>query len=135
MSTSTSYTFAIGYHFTATGAPADQEACGTKDDLPTVLKTGTHGSALTVDFRSNRVKSSTGFFLALTCTITARMNDDAGAAGASSNVQLSSSCTPSVSLDNKVVRDPHVHMEASVEEYFVSLYTRKFMSSLKSMHY
>ena len=45
------------------------DLCGNMEDLPEVQKRGVHGSGLTLDFRSNRVNTGEGFFLALTCTL------------------------------------------------------------------
>ena len=59
----------VGYHFTATGAQISQDACGDIKKLSEKLKTGYHGSGLTLDFRSNRIYSKGRFHLGITCIL------------------------------------------------------------------
>ena len=59
----------IGYHFTATGAQISHDACGGIKKLSEKLKSGYHGSGLTLDFRSNRIHSKGSFYLGITCTL------------------------------------------------------------------
>ena len=59
----------IGYHFTATGAQISHDACGGIKKLSEKLKSGYHGSGLTLDFRSNRIHSKGNFYLGITCTL------------------------------------------------------------------
>ena len=116
----------LGYHFTATGATVDADACGNLEDLPSVLQGGAHGSALTVDFRSNRIKRVGDFFLAVTCVPTTessvvRKKRDTSVTeptGDSLGLQTLRNCTPSLSLEKQVVRDPDI--ESSDEDYLVS---------------
>ena len=142
--------YSAGYHFTATGASVETDACGNLTDLPSVLQGGAHGSALTVDFRSNRIKRVGDFFLAVTCVNIggARKKRDttshvdtslvdplvlakeplvpkqteASLDPGSTNLEVKppaqSDCTPSMSLERQVVRDPNI--EISDEEYLVS---------------
>ena len=115
----------LGYHFTSTGVAVDTDACGNLEDLPDVLKSGVHGSGLAVDFRTNRIKRDKGFFLTLSCIQQstgpgARQNHDTSVAGESFSLRPSGKCTPSISLEKKVVRDLNVHLESSDEDYLVS---------------
>ena len=63
----------IGYHFTATGAQITQDACGSKEKLSKEIMSGYHGSALTLDFRSNRIHSKGSFYLGVTCTLPSKL--------------------------------------------------------------
>lgn len=64
----TCYVLYTGYHFTATGQNIDTDVCGSATDTtPSHFVNGFHGSSLNLEFRSNRVVTNAGFFLAITC--------------------------------------------------------------------
>lgn len=47
----------------------DADVCGnaTSNPIPDFVKSGFHGSSLNLEFRSNRIASDEGFFVALIC--------------------------------------------------------------------
>ena len=116
----------VGYHFTATGAPVETDACGLKDDLSSGLKSGVHGHGLTLDFRSNRISRTKNFFLSISCIIPAgsgsrkRRNTLLQVADTQPVTEnaVSDSCTPSKTLTSEVIRDPY--NEPKPEDYLVS---------------
>ena len=62
------YVLYPGYHFTATGQNVDTDVCGSASDtIPDFAANGFHGSSLNLEFRSNRIVTSGGFFLAVSC--------------------------------------------------------------------
>ena len=104
------------------------DLCGDMEDLPAVQKSGVHGSGLTLDFRSNRINSGDGFFLALTCTLPAAAG---GSRRKRSDTHLSVSnlkaipqpaCTPSQTLTAQVGRNFEDEPLKTTEEYFVRHY-------------
>ena len=117
----------VGYQFTATGAPVDKDVCGNMVDLPDALKSGVHGSGLTLDFRSNRINTRNGFFLALTCTLPSAAEQASSQSSPTKKRDIPSStdgigvqqnCTPSQTLRATVGRDSTMPQKTS-EEYFV----------------
>ena len=134
-----------GYDFTATGASVPTDACGELQDLPDVLKSGVHGSGLTLDFRSNRINRTEDFFLAVVCINTAPSRKRSVQSTSSAavlketvdpNLRLTepvpmtefpitegqkTDCTPSQSLTGSIVgRDVSDKTLTSAEEYLVS---------------
>ena len=59
----------IGFSFSITGENKISDLCGTHKHLPDDVMYGYHGSHLTLDFRSNRIHSSGGFFLGMACVL------------------------------------------------------------------
>ena len=77
----------------------ETDACGSLSTLSPVLKSGVHGSGLTLDFRSNRVHTGGNVLVSLSCTIPqarVRPGDDQDAG-----------CTPSMDLKRKILKDPN----------------------------
>lgn len=110
-----------GYHFTATGVPVTHDLCGDMAGLPNILKSGVHGSGLTLDFRSNRINAGSGFFLALTCTLPSAASSRKKKQIHSSSidqVQVRQTCIPSQTFNAKVGRDFKQPLKTT-EEYFV----------------
>lgn len=144
------YNFSIsGFHFTATGSDIAQDACGELEDLPDHLKSGVHGSGLTLDFRSNRINRTKDFFLAVICIDPApsrkrsveltssaavvkeepvdsnlQLKDPATESPLAEGLVLSPTtidCTLSKSLEGSVVgRDPSDATLTSADNYLVS---------------
>lgn len=121
-----------GYHFTATGTTVDSDACGDLEQLPSSQKSGAHGSSLTVDFRSNRINRNIDFFLAVTCVDTGGAARRKRATALAETSLLSNQvkvrptldpnlneCSPSLSLNNNIVRNL-AKEDTSDEEYLVS---------------
>lgn len=79
------------------------DACGKLDDLSPQLKSGVHGSSLTLDFRSNRVNRVTGLFLAVTCSIP---RSTGSRRKRSTHSPFEAGCTPTTLLDGRTVNDP-----------------------------
>ena len=102
------YFFHAGYHFTATGAAVSADACGEKKDLTSLLKSGVHGSGLTLDFRSNRVYTGGSVFLSISCVLPQ----------ANRVARDENSCTPSVTQQNRSVSNPY--NPPLPEDYLVS---------------
>ena len=101
------------------------DLCGNIRDLSTVQRFGVHSSGLTLDFRSNRINTGEGFFLALTCT-------RPPAAGGSrrkrqyngwwyDDIFAEPTCTPSQTLTAIVGRDQDEPLKTA-DEYFVRYY-------------
>lgn len=121
----------VGFQFTATGASVSTDACGDMDNLTDVLKSGVHGSSLSVDFRSNRINNTdVGFFLAIVCINTTSNEQSTGSsaqshkqkrlsgqtgAPSSDHAQLPD-CMPSQTLLGTVARSDN---QATAERYFV----------------
>ena len=106
----------IGYHFTATGANVDTDACGELDNLPAVLKSGAHGSALNVDFRSNRINRTMDFFLSVVCINTGGGSRRKRQSLLTDSVKVSpTDCTSTFSFEQRVVRD-HNDVTQSTEK-------------------
>ena len=110
------------------------DLCGEIEDLPEVQQSGVHGSGLTLDFRSNRINTGDGFFLALTCTLPSAAGGSRRKRYSNSNhnnyystpsspveeVVVQPICTPSKTLTAKVVgRDSQDEPLKTAEEYFV----------------
>ena len=101
------------------------DLCGNMEDLPEVQRSGDHGSGLTLDFRSNRINTGEGFFLALTCTLplAARKKrfSDSPTLDPSTDevVTRPTACTPSQNLTAKVGRESKDEPLKTAEEYFV----------------
>ena len=103
------------------------DLCGSMEDLPKVQRSGVHGSGLTLDFRSNRINTGEGFFLALTCTrpfsLAARKKrfSDSPTLDPSTDevVIRPTACTPSQNLTAKVGRESMDEPLKTAEEYFV----------------
>ena len=103
------------------------DLCGSMEDLPKVQRYGVHGSGLTLDFRSNRINTGEGFFLALTCTrpLAARKKrfSDSPTLDPSTDEVLvvirPTACTPSQNLTAKVGRESMDEPLKTAEEYFV----------------
>ena len=91
------YHFIAGFHFVATGQNVDTDVCGdpTSRPAPDFAQNGFHGSSLNVEFRSNRIGTSTGFFLAAVCVNPAPFRT---ARQAEVGFQQRSDCMPSQSL-------------------------------------
>ena len=92
------------------------------EDLPEAQKSGVHGSGLTLDFRSNRVNTGEGFFLALTCTLpsAARRKRSSTLDPSTDEVVVRpTACTPSQTLTAKVGRESEDEPLKTAEEYFV----------------
>ena len=118
------YLFSIGYHFTATGANVDTDACGKKEDLPSVLQSGPHASALNVDFRSNRVNRTGDFFLSVVCIKPPGGSRRKRESLMTNSVNVSpTDCTSTFSFDQRVVRDRN-DVTQSTEKYLVRVFTR-----------
>ena len=97
-------------------------------DLSVVQKFGVHHSGLTLDFRSNRINTGEGFFLALTCTL-----PPAGRGFRRKrqyngwwSVFAQPTCTPSQTLTAIVGRDSQDEPLKTADEYFVRYYDRFF---------
>ena len=58
-----------GIQFTATGGNVISDVCGDPNSmpLPPFVLNGFHGTSLDVEFRSNRIETTSGFFLAAVC--------------------------------------------------------------------
>ena len=120
--------FSVGYHFTATGTPAPKDICGNMEDLAEVEKSGVHGSGLTLDFRSNRINTGEGFFLALICTLPSaaggsrrkRDSDNPLSSSSVDGVVIKPACTPSQTLTAVVGRDSQDEPLKTADEFFVS---------------
>ena len=104
------------------------------EDLSAVQKFGVHRSGLTLDFRSNRINTGKGFFLALTCTL------PPAAEGSRRKRQYNGwwlsryfydqifaepTCTPSQTLTAIVGRDQDEPLKTA-DEYFVRYYDYLF---------
>jgi hypothetical protein len=137
-----------GFDFTATGEDVTTDGCGKLNDLPDSLKSGVHGSGLTLDFRSNRINRTEDFFLALICVNTAPSRKRSVQSPSSAavlkeepvdpNLRLAepvptiessitelqkqkTDCTPTQSLDGTIVgSDSSDTKLISAEEYLVS---------------
>ena len=98
------------------------DLCGNMEDLPEAQKSGVHGSGLTLDFRSNRVNTGEGFFLALTCTLpsAARRKRSSTLDPSTDEVVVRpTACTPSQTLTAMVGRESEDEPLKTAEEYFV----------------
>ena len=111
------------------------DLCGKTKDLSEVQKFGVHGSGLTLDFRSNRINTGEGFFLALTCILPSAAGGSRRKRYSNSNynynyynapwspvhkVVVQPTCTPSKTLTGKIVgRDSQDEPLRTAEEYFV----------------
>ena len=86
-----------GLHFVATGQSVDTDVCGdpTSTPVPPSAQNGFHGSSLNVEFRSNRIGTSSGFFLAAICINPAPFRV---ARQAEEGFQQRSDCMPSQAL-------------------------------------
>ena len=75
----------------------DTDVCGdpTSRPVPDFALNGFHGSSLNVEFRSNRIGTASGFFLAITCINPAPFRT---ARQAEVGFQQRSDCMPSQSL-------------------------------------
>ena len=98
--------------------------CGNMEDLPEAQKSGVHGSGLTLDFRSNRVNTGEGFFLALTCTLPSGARRKRSSTLDPSKrldgiVIRPTGCTPSQTLTAMVGRESEDEPLKTAEEYFV----------------
>ena len=132
----------IGYHFTVSGFPVEADACG--ENLTGALKSGTHASVLSVDFRSNRIdKPMDGeFVLVVLCTKPPGARRRKRESLLTDSVQLTNGtapteetltsteagihtydCTPTLSFEQRVVRD-YNDTTNSAEKYMVRLFTR-----------
>jgi hypothetical protein len=102
------------------------DLCGNMDDLSDVQKDGVHGSGLTLDFRSNRINSGEGFFLALTCTLggggSRRKRQNWSSRYFYDEILSQPTCTPSQTLKAIVGRDSQNEPLKTADEYFVSYY-------------
>ena len=99
------------------------DLCGNMEDLPEVQKSGVHGSGLTLDFRSNRINTGGGFFLALTCTLPSAAGGSRRKRSLSysslDEVVIQPTCTPSQTLAMRVGRDSQNMPLKTADEYFV----------------
>lgn len=126
------YWICLGYDFTVSGVSAPKDACGELQDLDPVLKSGTHGSSLTLDFRSNRINRTEDFFLALVCILTPSSSQSTSSQAISSSstslkesVDLSLSateptvteCTPSQLINGTDISSKKL---TTAEDYLVS---------------
>ncbi len=102
------------------------DLCGNKGNLSEVQKSGVHGSRLTLDFRSNRINSGEGFYLALTCTLplagggTRRKRQNWSSRYFYDEILSQPTCTPSQTLTAIVGRDSRNEPLKTADEYFVS---------------
>lgn len=106
------------------------DLCGNMTDLPDVQKSGVHGSGLTLDFRSNRINTGDGFFLALTCVLPSAGGGSRRKRYSNYNYNYNDyskpspvaqpTCTPSKTLAAEVVgRVSEDEPLKTAEEYFV----------------
>jgi len=111
------------YQFTATGTPVPTDLCGSMGGLSDVQKSGVHGSGLTLDFRSNRVNTGDGFFLALTCTLP----------WGSRRKRSTERCTPSQTLTATVGQDSQDIDEPlkTADEYLEDIFPTKYSSTFE----
>ena len=86
-----------GLQFVATGQNVDTDVCGdpTSRPVPDFALNGFHGSSLNVEFRSNRIGTASGFFLAAICVNPAPFR---AARQAEVGFQQRSDCMPSQAL-------------------------------------
>ena len=99
-------------------------------NLSNVQKFGVHSSGLTLDFRSNRINTGEGFFLALTCTLPSaagglgrRKRQTYGPWWNYDEVVAQPTCTPSQTLTAAVGRDSQDEPLKTADEYFVRHYS------------
>ena len=112
----------IGYEF-STGTNVPKDACGDLNSLSEMLQSGSHFPSLMVNFRSNRLNTSMGFFLAITCTLPSEWTaqNDPGVApfsAAGPRSQDQTKCTRTRNLSGVVGTDPSRIISA--RQYLVS---------------